>query len=181
DNCGFGLIAHMHGEASHALLRNAIEALTCMTHRGGIAADGKTGDGCGLLLKKPDSFLRAIVAESLHKSLSRLYGVGMVFLNPDEALAARSRAALDSALIEQGLQPVGWRVVPTCPDVLGPIALEGMPRIEQVFVNCRELTARQLETRLFIARRTAEKALAADPAFYVCSLSERVLSYKGLT
>src|SRR5690606_843439 len=57
DNCGFGLIAHMHGEASHTLLRSAINALTCMTHRGGIAADGKTGDGCGLLLKKPDSFL----------------------------------------------------------------------------------------------------------------------------
>ena len=58
DNCGFGLIAHMKGEASHELLQTAIESLTCMTHRGGIAADGKTGDGCGLLLQKPDAFLR---------------------------------------------------------------------------------------------------------------------------
>ena len=60
DNCGFGLIAHMQGEPSHKLLQTAIESLTCMTHRGGIAADGKTGDGCGLLLKKPDGFLRAV-------------------------------------------------------------------------------------------------------------------------
>ncbi|MEQ9566664.1 MAG: hypothetical protein RLN85_12810, partial [Pseudomonadales bacterium] len=57
DNCGFGLIAHLKGERSHRLLETAIESLTCMTHRGGIAADGKTGDGCGLLLQKPDSFL----------------------------------------------------------------------------------------------------------------------------
>ena len=58
DNCGFGLIAHLKGQQSHKLLQTAIESLTCMTHRGGIAADGKTGDGCGLLIQKPDSFLR---------------------------------------------------------------------------------------------------------------------------
>jgi glutamate synthase (NADPH) large chain len=63
DNCGFGLIAHMQGEPSHTLLQTAIEALTCMTHRGGINADGKTGDGCGLLIQKPDVFLRAIAQE----------------------------------------------------------------------------------------------------------------------
>ncbi|EJR8320720.1 hypothetical protein N1D01_005538, partial [Escherichia coli] len=63
DNCGFGLIAHMQGEPSHHLLNTAIEALTCMTHRGGINADGKTGDGCGLLIQKPDQFLRAIAQE----------------------------------------------------------------------------------------------------------------------
>lgn len=63
DNCGFGLIAHMQGEPSHHLLKTAIEALTCMTHRGGINADGKTGDGCGLLIQKPDQFLRAVARE----------------------------------------------------------------------------------------------------------------------
>ena len=59
DNCGFGLIAHIEGDASHRLLQTAIESLTCMTHRGGIAADGRTGDGCGLLLQMPDAFMRA--------------------------------------------------------------------------------------------------------------------------
>ena len=69
DNCGFGLIAHMEGQASHDLLKTAIESLTCMTHRGGIAADGKTGDGCGLLLKMPAQFMRAAAKESLDVEL----------------------------------------------------------------------------------------------------------------
>ena len=65
DNCGFGLIAHMEGNTSHELLKTAIQSLTCMTHRGGIAADGKTGDGCGLLIQKPDAFLRNEVTPCL--------------------------------------------------------------------------------------------------------------------
>jgi glutamate synthase (NADPH/NADH) large chain len=64
DNCGFGLIAHQHGETSHKLIKTAISALDRMQHRGGIASDGKTGDGCGLLLQKPDSFFRAIAADN---------------------------------------------------------------------------------------------------------------------
>ena len=87
DNCGFGLIAHMQGEASHHLLQTAIEALTCMTHRGGINADGKTGDGCGLLIQKPDVFLRAIALQEFAVELPTQYAVGMVFLNQDEAKA----------------------------------------------------------------------------------------------
>ena len=77
DNCGFGLIAHMQGEPSHTLLQTAIEALTCMTHRGGINADGKTGDGCGLLIQKPDAFLRAIAQEAFSVELPKQYAVGM--------------------------------------------------------------------------------------------------------
>ena len=76
DNCGFGLIAHMEGQASHELLQTAIESLTCMTHRGGIAADGKTGDGCGLLLKMPDGFMRQIARETLGLELGARYAVG---------------------------------------------------------------------------------------------------------
>ena len=68
DNCGFGLIAHTSGDASHRLLQTAIESLTCMTHRGGIAADGKTGDGCGLLLQMPTSFMRTLPARVLAAS-----------------------------------------------------------------------------------------------------------------
>ncbi|MGL4715140.1 MAG: hypothetical protein ACRCWL_04440, partial [Aeromonas sp.] len=86
DNCGFGLLAHMEGEASHKLVRLAMSALARMQHRGGISADGKTGDGCGLLLQKPDSFYRA-VAEEKGWHLGRKYAVGMLFLNPDPVLA----------------------------------------------------------------------------------------------
>ena len=72
DNCGFGLIAHMSGDASHRLLQVAIESLTCMTHRGGIAADGRTGDGCGLLMQMPEGFVRALAEEHFGEAPSRL-------------------------------------------------------------------------------------------------------------
>ena len=94
DNCGFGLIAHTKGKANHQLLQNAIKALTCMTHRGGVAADGKTGDGCGLLLQKPDSFLRAVVKESLNKELPDLYAVGAISLIATMAFAINRKRSL---------------------------------------------------------------------------------------
>src|SRR5471032_2440369 len=79
DNCCFGLIAQMQGEPSHTLLQTAIEALTCMTHRGGINADGKTGDGCGLLIQKPDQFLRAVAKEQFAVDLPKQYAGHGVF------------------------------------------------------------------------------------------------------
>ena len=75
DNCGFGLTAHSKGQVSHGLLEKAIESLTCMTHRGGIAADGKTGDGCGLLLQKPDRFFRSQIRTEFGIELAEQYGV----------------------------------------------------------------------------------------------------------
>lgn len=181
DNCGFGLIAHMEGQASHDLLRTAIDSLTCMTHRGGIAADGKTGDGCGLLIQKPDSFLRAIAKSDLNVDLPEQYAVGMIFLDLDDALAEQQRAAVNQAIADQGLTLHGWRVVPTDNACLGPMAIDCLPRFEQVFVSASEsLDAQQFAVKLFYARRMAEKALDGHENFYVCSLSDKVLSYKGL-
>ncbi|MGD8784203.1 MAG: hypothetical protein PVG75_07180, partial [Thioalkalispiraceae bacterium] len=94
DNCGFGLIAHMDGKPSHWLVMTAITALERLTHRGAIAADGKSGDGCGLLLKKPDGFLRKI-AKSMNFKLADYYAAGMVFLNSDESLAKSARKILE--------------------------------------------------------------------------------------
>jgi glutamate synthase (NADPH/NADH) large chain len=94
DNCGFGLIAQMDDKPSHWLINTAIEALGNLTHRGAIGADGKTGDGCGLLIKKPDSFFKAIAAE-LGYTLSPLYAVGMVFLSQDDDKAQAAQSAVD--------------------------------------------------------------------------------------
>jgi len=132
DNCGFGLIAHKHGEASHKLLNTAIEALTCMTHRGGIAADGKTGDGCGLLLNRPDAFLRKIAKRDLGTDLGDTYGVGMIFLSQDAGRAAHAREVVEKRLAEEGLRTVGWREVPVDTACLGQMAMDALPRIEQV-------------------------------------------------
>ena len=181
DNCGFGLIAHMKGEASHNLLLTAIKALTCMTHRGGIAADGKTGDGCGLLIKVPETFLRTISRELFKLPLTERFAVGMVFLNQDDIKANHARAILERAVINQGLEIVGWRVVPIDASVCGPIALESLPKIEQVFINSGEgVSKNEINRRLFFARRHAEKALSGDESFYIPSMSASVLSYKGL-
>jgi len=179
DNCGFGLIAHTKGKTSHGLLQSAIEALTCMTHRGGIAADGKTGDGCGLLLQKPDSFLRTVASEAGIGELSDNYGVGAIMLSRNEAQAEKAREAVNRALEKEGLTVAGWRLVPTDDTCLGPIALETLPAFYQVFVNA-DCDSQTLNAKLYMARRAAEKALADDQAFYVASLSSAVLSYKGL-
>ncbi|WP_299201191.1 glutamate synthase large subunit [uncultured Amphritea sp.] len=180
DNCGFGLMAHMQGEPSHNVLLKAIEALACMTHRGGIAADGKTGDGCGLLMQKPDAFLRLAAKSDLGVELSDNYAVGMVFLSKEPALAATARETLNNALQAQGLNIAGWRVVPTDPSCLGPIAKDTLPQIEQVFVTT-DKADREFAVSLYTARRKAEIALSTDGDFYICSLSDKVISYKGLT
>ena len=138
DNCGFGLIAHQQGETSHKLIKTAIAALDRMQHRGGIAADGKTGDGCGLLMQKPDTFFRAI-AEENQWQLGRKYAVGMIFLNPDPVEAALSKKILEEELARETLTLVGWRVVPTNTSILGEIASSNLPAIEQIFVDAQHL------------------------------------------
>ncbi len=180
DNCGFGLIAHTSGEASHRLLQTAIESLTCMTHRGGIAADGKTGDGCGLLMQMPVGFMRTLAAECFDARLSDCFAVGKLFLSSDPERAATARARVNAVLEEQGLSVVGWRQVPTDPSVLGTIALDTLPAIEQVFIDAPGLSPEELSTRLFVARRKSEIANEGDEDFYICSLSGRVIAYKGL-
>ncbi|MFT6152727.1 MAG: glutamate synthase (NADPH/NADH) large chain [Bermanella sp.] len=181
DNCGFGLIAHMKGQVSHNLLSTAIESLTCMTHRGGIAADGKTGDGCGLLIQKPDSFLRQVAKDDSGIDLPEQYAVGMVFLDLDIANADLQRAALNAAFEKEGLLVNGWRVVPTNNDFLGPMAIDCLPRFEQVFVSpAAAMKQQDFAIKLFYARRKAEIELQQHPDFYICSLSETTLSYKGL-
>ncbi|WP_230432789.1 glutamate synthase large subunit [Plesiomonas shigelloides] len=180
DNCGFGLIAHIEGEPSHKVVRTAIHALARMQHRGAILADGKTGDGCGLLMQKPDRFFR-MVAEERGWHLAKNYAVGMLFLNPDPSKAALARQITEEELQRETLSLVGWRVVPTNPDVLGEIALSSLPVIEQVFVNAPAgWRPRDVERRLFVMHRRIEKRLQDDPHFYACSFSNLVNVYKGL-
>ncbi|MBJ9977346.1 glutamate synthase large subunit [Pseudomonas sp. S75] len=180
DNCGFGLIAHMAGEASHHLLQTAVEALTCMTHRGGINADGKTGDGCGLLMQKPDQFLRTVAQEHFAVELPRQYAVGMVFFNQDPIKAEAARANMDREITQAGLQLVGWRKVPIDTSVLGRLALERLPQIEQVFIGGDGLSDQEMAIKLFSARRRSSVANAHDADHYICSFSHKTIIYKGL-
>jgi len=181
DNCGFGLIANMDGDPSHWLVKTAIQSLAHLTHRGAVSADGKTGDGCGILMSKPDSFMRIIALENQF-NLAKYYAVGMVFLNQDNALAVNAKQTLNQELDKEGLKVVGWRVVPTDTAACGEDALACLPQIEQVFVNAPDgMEEAAFERHLYIARRRTEKQLqTTDDTFYIPSLSSKLLSYKGL-
>ncbi|HRA90934.1 MAG TPA: glutamate synthase large subunit, partial [Acinetobacter sp.] len=181
DNCGFGLIAHMKGESSHHLVETAIHSLSCMTHRGGIAADGKTGDGCGLLLAMPKAFFREEAKKLSDITLSEVFAVGTVFLNLDPAIAAHAKQILAKEIESEGLKVLAWRVVPTNVAALGEIALRSMPAFEQIIVNCpMGVTEVEFNRKLFLARRRAEQLLINDSSFYVTTLCSTVISYKGL-
>lgn len=181
DNCGFGLIAHMQGDASHDLVKTAIHSLSCMTHRGGIAADGKTGDGCGLLLAMPKQFFREEAKRLSDITLSEIFAVGTVFLNLDPALATHAKNILTKEIEAEGCKVLAWRVVPTNNDALGEIAMQSLPAFEQIIVNCPlGVTEVEFNRKLFLARRRAEQQLTADPYFYVTTLCSTVISYKGL-
>ena len=108
DNCGFGLIVQMDDKPSHWLVKTAIHALERLTHRGAVAADGKTGDGCGLLLKKPDAFLRS-AAKDCGIDLGEFYACGMVFLNREKTQEEQAVKQLENELNNQGLLVGGWR------------------------------------------------------------------------
>jgi glutamate synthase (NADPH/NADH) large chain len=184
DSCGFGLIAHQHGEASHALVKTACVALARMTHRGALAADGITGDGCGVLMQFPAEFFRQ-VADEAGIRLGRVFGVGMVFLNADAEIAARSRKILKKHIKNETLSIAGWRSVPINPSVCGETALDSMPVIEQVFVNVPPgWNPHDVERRLFVARRMAAAENMGleqpDELFYVATLSNLTTVYKGL-
>ncbi len=179
DSCGFGLIANLDDIPSHFVVETAIAALARLTHRGAVAPDGKTGDGCGLLIKFPFGFLRA-VGEELGFTLAERFAAGTVFLSHDKAVAATARAVIETAIREAGLEVAGWREVPTDPSACGELALKTLPRIEQVFVNATEGMQRgRFNRRLFLARRRAENRLD-DRETYIASLSSVTISYKGM-
>jgi len=181
DSCGFGLIAQLDDVPSHHVVEQGIAALVRLTHRGAVAADGKTGDGCGLLLKFPDAYFRE-VGEAEGFSLTERFAAGTVFLSRDDRLAASVRGEIEAAVAHCDLEVAGWREVPVRPDVCGELAKRSLPRIEQVFVNAPAGMQRGTFNRqLFLARRKAERRLAPiDQTAYVASLSSATISYKGM-
>ena len=180
DNCGFGLIAQIDDAPSHWLVKTAIGALERLTHRGAVAADGKSGDGCGLLMKKPDSFLRA-EAQRLGFEIGNNYAVGNIFLSADADEAAAARAVLETEVSATGLTVAGWRVVPTDESALGAQAKATLPRIEQAFVTAPDdWHVYDFERALYQARRATERQIDDEAQFYATSLSARIILYKGL-
>jgi glutamate synthase (NADPH/NADH) large chain len=184
DSCGFALLAHTDGEKSHWLVETTLHSLARLTHRGAVAADGKSGDGCGIMLQFPEPFLRDIARDEGLR-LSERFAAGLVFFSPDPKLIERGKEILKRHLERFALNVAGWRKVPTCPEVVGEQALASMPAIYQVFVNApMGWRAHDIERQLFAARRFAfeeeRNSPDPDPLYYVVTLSNLTMVYKGL-
>src|SRR5580692_2809992 len=130
DACGVGFVTQLGGGPSHEVVERALTALLRLAHRGGVDADGRSGDGAGLLMAIPDQFMRDCAAEAGFR-LPQEFGLGMVFM-PAEAETS-SKALVEELAGQHGLQCLGWRVVPTNPAIVGPRAFETLPLIRQCF------------------------------------------------
>lgn len=175
DNCGFGLLASIDNTPSHKNLEDAIISLSRMMHRGAIAADGKTGDGSGLLLSLPKSFFVKIAAED-GIDLPEAYAVAMVFSNNESDFDVISKVCENN-----DLNVLYTRTVPIDTNALGEQALVSLPMIKQVFVSPKgAVAANRFEALVYLSRKEIEAELMDDETFYIPSFSTSVVSYKGL-
>ena len=175
DNCGFGLIANVKNVPTHDTVEDAICALERMMHRGAIAADGKSGDGSGLLFSMPTSFMKK-EAHALGVDLPKQFAVAMIFLQTDE-----QRKVFEDACEANDLKVLLYRDVPVKVKALGKLALDSLPKIVQAFVTPSSLIAtKRFEALLYLTRKIVEKKLRNEDDFYIASFSSKVISYKGL-
>jgi glutamate synthase (ferredoxin) len=179
DACGVGFVAHVSGSASHNIIQAALEALRNLTHRGAVDADGRTGDGAGLLTQLPLRFFRREVERLGQRSGDDL-AVGVFFLPRDETAAERCRHITTRIIEDHGLAPLGWRQVPVEEGLLGAKALTTAPRIEQLLVASGRVSKDRFETTLYRARSEVEQQSSEINGFYIPSLSSRTIVYKGL-
>src|SRR5437879_2441461 len=177
DACGTGFIARLGGHAGHHIIDYALTALERLTHRGGVDADGASGDGAGLLAGLPRDFFKARAAEQ-RIDLPEQFGLGFAFFPSETVVAAK--AAIEAAADQERLRILGWRCVPVNPNCLGRRALETMPESWQFFVAPFHAArpAERFEWRLSLLRKKAESLLPTR--CYVCSLSSQTVVYKGL-
>jgi glutamate synthase (NADPH/NADH) large chain len=188
DACGVGFVAHIKGVASHNLVRQGLQILVNLTHRGAVGADPLAGDGAGILIQIPDAFLRkSCAAHGITLPAVGDYGVGMVFLPRDAAARAACEKTLAAKIATEGQKLIGWRDVPVDNSSLGEGVKAVEPVVRQVFIgrgkNCRD--AGSFERKLFVIRKTAEHAVhdlakVAGHNFYIPSMSARTLVYKGM-
>ncbi|MEI7816215.1 MAG: glutamate synthase large subunit, partial [Desulfuromonadales bacterium] len=186
DACGVGFVVNMKGRKSHEIVSQALEILVNLDHRGACGCEPNTGDGAGILLQMPDSFLRTACAtlgiqlpEPFH------YGVGMVFTSPKATERNSARHILEKILAEEGVEILGWRNVPTDNSSLGNTAWEGEPMVRQLFLKrpleCADEQAFNRSLYIINQRATNEiRRAGVDEHWYVSSLSTRTIIYKGM-
>ena len=180
ESCGVGAVVSLDGRKSHKTVSDALTIVERLAHRAGCDALGTTGDGVGILTQVPHAlFAKWADGKGICLGSARDYGVGMLFLpsKPEQCNAAK--AAMEKAMLQEGLRLLGWRKVPCNAELLGEGARRTMPQIEQCFVERPENASQgaAFDRRLYVLRRTFEKM---DTGAYVCSLSSRTIVYKGM-
>src|SRR5262245_27778206 len=180
DACGVGFVVHVKGERSNRIVRQALQVLINLLHRGACGCEANTGDGAGILMQMPDRFLRKVTPMAGVKLPEpRQYGVGMVFLPPDPAERANAERIFREIVVTEGQTLLGWRDIPTNNSSLGDTAKASEPVMRQVFI-ARSASLRDpmaFERKLYVIRKRAEQSIrynASVPGgrwFYIASLS----------
>ena len=180
DNCGIGAIVNIKGQKSHDTVANALKIVENLEHRAGKDAEGKTGDGVGILLQISHKFFSKVCEPlGIFLGSERDYGVGMFFFPQDELKKNQAKNIFEVIVKKEGMNFLGWREVPVRPDVLGSRAVECMPCIMQGFIERPKKIAKGIDfdRRLYVVRRIFEQS--SDDT-YVASLSSRTIAYKGM-
>ena len=180
DNCGIGAIVNIHGEKNHQIVDDALKIVENLEHRAGKDAEGKTGDGVGILTQVPHRFLKKVCAEKgIEIGDERSYGVGMFFFPQKELARSQAMKMFEVIVKKEGLKFLGWREVPVNKGVLGANALESCPVIYQAFIKRPAGLADDLafDRKLYVIRRVFEQS---NEDTYVPSLSCRTVVYKGM-
>ncbi len=189
DACGVGIVVNIKGKKSNEILRQALTILLNLTHRGARGAEPETGDGAGILFQVPHAFLRKAGAETgIQLPAPGEYGVGMVYLSPDEAERQDNERYFEEIIAEEGQDVLGWRTVPTNGTSLGKTARSAEPVVRQIFIARDPSIGDDMafERKLYVIRKRAENAIryAGDVAggdyFYISSLSYKTIVYKGM-
>ena len=180
DNCGIGAVVNIKGVKSHATVENALKIVENLKHRAGKDAEGKTGDGVGILLQISHKFFtKAVKPLGVELGGERDYGIGMFFFPQDELARNQAKKMFEVIIDKEGMEFLGWREVPTDPTKLGKKAVDCMPCIMQAFVKRPKDVAKGLDfdRKLYVARRVFEQS---NDNTYVVSLSSRTIVYKGM-
>ena len=185
-SCGVGFIVNMKGERSHGLVRQALDILVNLDHRGGSGCEPNSGDGAGILMQIPDAFLRqAVVPLGLQLPEPSHYGVGMIFSSRNPEEREQAAKAIERIVAEEGQMVLGWRDIPTDNATLGRTALAEEPFMRQIFIarspGCADQQA--FERKLYLIRKRSVPEIrrsGLDPLWYVSSLSSRTMVYKGM-
>jgi glutamate synthase (NADPH) large chain len=185
DNCGAGFICNLNGVKSNDIIHKALDILIKLEHRGAVSADGRTGDGAGILFDIPDAFFKKVCDFDI--PAAREYAVGMLFLPKSVNQIAFCKTTFEKAVQDQNLNVLGWRTVPVASENLGKIAAEKEPTAVQVFVgkNGLTLTEQEFNAKLFAARKISEHAvlnskISESHKYYFSSFSTTTIIYKGL-